>query len=41
VRALGADRLPLIAASALLAFLLASGSFLGLAYRLRRESLGV
>lgn len=40
VPALTADRLPLIAASALLAFLLASGSFLGLAYRLRRESFG-
>jgi hypothetical protein len=40
VRALTNEHLPLLAAWALLVFLLASGSFLGLAYRLRRESLG-
>jgi hypothetical protein len=41
VRALTDEHLPLLAAWALLVFLLASGSFLGLAYRLRRESLGI
>jgi hypothetical protein len=34
------DRLPVLAAWALFVFLLASASFLGLAYRLRRESVG-
>jgi hypothetical protein len=37
IRDLARDRLPLLAASALLAFLAASGGFLGFAYRLRRE----
>jgi len=41
VRALTNEHLPLLAAWALLVFLLASSSFLGLAYRLRRESLRV